>query len=199
MPGQLYVISGPSGAGKSSIIKLLRKDMKGLGYSISHTSREPRGHEVNGIDYHFVNRDTFKRMIDDEAFAEWAEVYDDLYGTSFSGLRGQMDLGLDVVMDLDSEGAKNINRRFSGSILIYVLPPSFEVLEKRLRERATDDEKVINTRIKKARKELKDCAGYDYIILNNDLHESVEEVKSIIISERCRKSRRLPMAEKIFE
>ena len=172
--------------------------MTGLGYSISHTSRRPRNNEVNGNDYHFVDRETFNRMIDDGAFVEWAEVYSDLYGTSFSRLREQTARGSDVVMDLDSQGARNIKQHFKESILIYILPPSFEVLENRLRERATEDEKVVNTRIKKAYKELKDCTGYDYIIFNHDLHQTVEQVKSIIISERCRNSRQLPMVEKIF-
>ena len=111
MSGQIYVISGPSGVGKSTIIRLLREKVTDLGYSISHTSRKPRGNEVNGVDYHFVDRETFSRMIDDGDLVEWAEVYNDFYGTSFSGLRSQIDMGLDVVMDLDSRGAKNIRKQ----------------------------------------------------------------------------------------
>lgn len=198
MSGQLYVISGPSGAGKSRIIQLLRKRVTDLVYSISHTSRKPRKNEVDGVEYHFADRENFERMIKEGAFVEWAEVYHDLYGTSFSSLRVQTDKELDVVMDLDSTGAKNIKEHFKNSILIYVLPPSLEVLEKRLRERATDNERAINTRLEKAFKELKKCARYDYIVVNDDLDKVVREVESIIVSERCRKSRMLPKVKEMF-
>lgn len=198
MPGQLYVISGPSGVGKSTIIELLRKRVTDLGYSISHTSRRPRNKEVNGVDYHFVDRETFNRMIKEDALVEWAEVYHDLYGTSFSSLRDQTERGIDLVMDLDSQGAKNIKAHFENSILIYVLPPSLEVLEKRLRDRATDDEEVIDIRIEKAFRELKECAWYDYIVINDARHKAVGEVESIIISERCRRSNRLSIVEKFL-
>ncbi|MGD2125246.1 MAG: guanylate kinase [Desulfobacteraceae bacterium] len=198
MPGQIYVISGPSGAGKSSVIGLLRESVTGLGYSVSHTTRKPRGDEVNGVDYHFVDRETFKRMIENEDFVEWAEVYDDFYGTSISSLRSQTELGLDVIMDVDVQGAKNMRKHFKESILICILPPSFEVLENRLKGRGTDDRKTIRKRIEKAVKEIENCVWYDYLIFNDDLQEAVEETKCIIVSERCRQSRQLPKAEKIF-
>ncbi len=198
MSGQLYVISGPSGVGKSTIIQLLRERVTGLGYSISHTSRKPRGNEVNGIDYHFVDRETFRRMIDDGALVEWAEVYSDFYGTSISSLRTQKDMGRDVVMDLDSKGAKNIKEHFKESILIYILPPSLELLEKRLRGRAADDEDAINRRIEKAVKELRNHTWYNYIVINDDLAKVVKEVESVIISERCRRSQMLPKVREMF-
>ncbi len=198
MSGQIYVISGPSGAGKSTLIELLIKRVPGIGYSISHTSRNPRDNEVNTVDYHFVDRKTFITMIEDEAFVEWAEVYDDLYGTSSSSLRGQMNQGLDVVMDLDSQGAENIKRHYKDSILIYILPPSLKILEKRLKNRAMDNEKVIEARIKRAVAELQDCLWYDYIIINDDLDEALEKVKSIIISDRCRNSRMHPRIKEML-
>lgn len=169
-----------------------------LGYSVSHTSRNPRSNEVNGVDYHFVSREIFTEMIHDGEFVEWAQVYDDFYGTSFPSLNNQMDQGLDVVMDLDSQGAKNIREHFKNSILIYILPPSMEDLEKRLRERALDEEEAIQTRLEKAYKELKACIWYDYIVINEYIHKSVGEVESIITSERCRKDNRLPMVKEIF-
>ena len=172
--------------------------MTDLVYSTSHTSRKPRKNEVDGVEYLFTDRETFERMIKEGAFVEWAEVYHDLYGTSFSSLRVQTGQELDVVMDLDSTGAKNIKGHFKDSILIYVLPPSLEVLEKRLRERATDNERAINTRLEKAFKELKKCAWYDYIVVNDDLHKVVREVESIIVSERCRKSHMLPKVKEMF-
>ncbi|MFQ5916964.1 MAG: guanylate kinase [Candidatus Binatia bacterium] len=198
MPGQLYVISGPSGVGKSAIITGLRKKILDLEYSISHTTRKPRSTEANGVNYHFVDRETFREMIGDGAFVEWAEIYNDYYGTSFSGLRDQTDRGLDVLMDLDSQGAKNIKEQFEESVLIYVLPPSLEILETRLRERAKDDEKVINTRIEKALKELKDCVWYPYLIINDDLNRAVGAVESIITSERCSNARMLPKVKEML-
>ena len=198
MSGRPYVITGPSGAGKSTIIQGIRKRVTNLGYSVSHTSRNPRRTEVNGVDYHFVSRETFTKMIDDGAFVEWAEVYHDLYGTSFASLEKPLKKGFDVLMDLDSQGAKNIREHFKDSILIYILPPSLGVLEKRLRDRALDDEEVIENRLEKARKELKTCLWYDYIVINEDIDQSVKEVESIIISERCRKENRLPMVKEIF-
>lgn len=198
MPGEIYVISGPSGAGKSALITGLREMLPDLGYSVSHTTRKPRGEEVNGIHYHFVDRDTFQGMIDKGEFVEWAEVYKDFYGTSFSSLQGQTGKDVDMVLDVDVQGARNLRKHFKDSVLIYVLPPSMEVLERRLRERGTDDEAVIRQRIKKAAEEIKNCAWYDYLIFNGNLEKAVEEAKSIVVSERCRKSRQLPKAESLF-
>jgi guanylate kinase len=199
MSGQLFVITGPSGVGKSTIIRRLRKELPGVGYSVSHTSRKPRKNEADGVNYHFVDRETFEKMIGDKAFAEWAKVYEDLYGTSFSSLQSQTDQGLDVVMDLDSQGAKNIKKSFQNSVLIYILPPSLQELEKRLRGRASDREAEIRKRLEKARKEIENCVDYDHIIFNEDLDKTLEEVASIILSERSRRSRRLPLVEKNFK
>jgi guanylate kinase len=198
MAGQLYVISGPSGVGKSSIVRGVRGRVKGLAYSISHTSRKPREGEVDGVDYHFVERDTFKRMIQEGAFAEWAEVYDAFYGTPLDGLQAQMSQGLDVILDVDGQGAENIKKHFKESILIYVLPPSLETLEERLRRRGTDDDEVIRARFEKALREIKRCLHYDYIVFNENIDKAVEEVTSIILSVRARRSKKLPMVEKIF-
>jgi guanylate kinase len=198
MPGEIYVISGPSGVGKSALITGLRGMLPDLGYSVSHTTREPRGEEVNGIHYHFVDRDTFKRMIHNGEFVEWAEVYKDFYGTSFFSLQGQTAKDIDMVLDVDVQGARNLREHFKESVLIYVLPPSMEVLERRLRERGTDDEEAIRKRIEKAAQEIGNCVWYDYLIFNADLERAVEEVKSIVVSERCRRSRQLPKAEGLF-
>ena len=167
MPGQIYVFSGPSGAGKSTLIRAVKQRVAGLGYSISHTSRPPRGQEQDGADYHFVGREAFRRMIDQREFVEWAEVYNDYYGTTFSSLKGPIDKGLDVMMDVDVQGAKNIQRTFKESVLIFVLPPSIQVLEKRLKERGTDDKKALEKRIEKASREIGNCVWYDYLIFNN--------------------------------
>jgi guanylate kinase len=198
MSPKLHVISGPSGVGKSTVITQIMDRVTGLGYSISHTSRRPRGKEVNGVHYHFVGRKTFRRMIDLGEFVEWAEVYNDYYGTSFASLKEPMDEGLDVVMDLDIQGAENIKKHFKDAILIFVLPPSLKELEKRLIGRATDDKIMISERLEKVRTELKACVNYDYIVLNKDLENAVREVESIIRSVRCLKENQLPLVEKIF-
>jgi guanylate kinase len=196
--GRILVVSGPSGAGKSTLIREVRQKVPDLGYSISHTSRPPRGQEKNGAEYHFVSKEIFQKMIDDGEFVEWAEVYQDLYGTSISSLKSQIAIGRDVIMDIDVQGARNIKDHFKDAILIYVLPPSLEILEKRLRARGTDDEKAIRTRLNKAVREIKNCVSYDYLLFNDKLEESVEELKSILIAERCRKSVRLAKAQTLF-
>ncbi len=194
------MVSGPSGAGKSTIIKRLRKKMPDLGYSISHTSRRPRGEEVDGVDYHFVDREGFEKLIEQGAFVEWAEVYGDLYGTSLATLENMMASGVDVLMDVDSQGAMNIKMHFrDASTLIYLLPPSLDTLKDRLRERGTDDDEVIESRMKKAGDELKECLNYDYLIVNDDLEKAVAEVEAVIVSGRCRKSRMLPKIKELFD
>ena len=198
MPGQLYVISGPSGVGKSTIIRRLREKITDLGYSISHTSRRPRRNEIDGVDYYFVTAEVFREMIDEGAFVEWAEVYQDLYGTSSSGLVAQIEAGRDVMLDLDHQGAQRIKEQFNEGILIYLLPPSVESLETRLRGRATDDEEVIKRRIEKAFADLRNCVDYDYLIINDDPNQAVCEVAAIITSERRRRTRMLPQVQKIL-
>ena len=198
MSGKLYVISGPSGVGKSTIVHSLISNVKDLNYSISYSSRSPREKEVDGVDYHFVDRETFEKMIQEKAFVEWAEVYDALYGTSLDVLQSQRSQGLDVVLDMDSQGAVNMRKHYEESTLIYILPPSLEILDKRLRGRGTDAEEVIRARFEKAIKEIKQCVDYDYIVFNENIDRAVEELRYIILSDRAQKSRRLPTVEKIF-
>jgi guanylate kinase len=196
--GQLFVFSAPSGAGKSTIVDTLRKTLSSVGYSVSHTSRRPRGVERDGVHYHFVDRDTFSRMAASNAFVEWAEVYDNFYGTSFSSLDEQTAQGLDVLLDLDPQGAENIKKHYTNSVLIYVLPPSMEVLEKRLRGRGTDDETVMKLRLEQALNDIKTCLWYDYVIINDDLKTAIEDARSIILSERCRTNRQAQKIKDLF-
>jgi len=189
MPAKLYVISGPSGVGKSTLIRRVREDIHDLGYTVSHTSRKPRANEQNGKHYHFVDRQTFQQMIDEKAFVEWAVVYDDFYGTSYEELNRQLNQGFDVILDIDIQGAANIKKEFKKALLIYIFPPSLDVLEKRLRERAMDDESVIKKRLEKSIKVLKNCEWYDYIIINNDLDEATKRLEAVILSERSRTPR----------
>jgi guanylate kinase len=196
--GGIFVVSGPSGAGKSTLIRYVRESVSTLGYSVSHTSRKPRGAEVDGVDYHFVDRTTFTGMVERGDFVEWAQVYDDLYGTSFSSLEIPISQGLDVIMDVDAQGAKNIKARFKESVLVYILPPSLEELAKRLNSRRTESEEAAGTRLEKASKEIKNCLWYDYIIFNDDLMRAVEEMKCVVTAERCRRSRQLARARRAF-
>lgn len=199
MTGQIYVISGPSGVGKSTIIRGLRDDTSNMVYSISHTSREPREKEKDGVHYYFVNRPTFLDMIEDGAFLEWAQVYDDYYGTAYSSIENQLNSGSDVIMDLDPQGAKNIKKAHPESILIFILPPSYEVLEKRLRERATEEEGAIQSRLQKAHRQLMECVHYDYLIVNDILDRASSEAAAVITASRCRRARRLSEVEKNFK
>jgi len=199
MSGKLFVISAPSGTGKSTILMAVRQRLPGLGYSISHTTRKPRGNERNGIDYHFVDDQTFTKMIDQGHLVEWAKVYDNFYGTSSSGLQDLTASGLDVLMDVDIQGGRNIKKRFPDSVLIFLLPPSLEELERRLRKRGTDDEPVIESRMESAVDDIKNCVWYDYIIVNDKLEPAIDEAQSIIVSERCLTARQLPGIRKLFD
>jgi len=198
MSGRLYVISGPSGAGKSTIIHHVMKEIPDLGYSVSHTTRQPREKEVDGKDYHFVDKQTFQRMIREGDFLEWAEVYNDLYGTSLSGLHRRLDMNMDVVLDVDVQGAGNVRRKFEDAVLIFLLPPSLEVLEKRLRNRATESESGFRNRTEKALLEIRESRDYDYIVFNDELRDGVKRVVSIILAERCRSRLLFPKAVEIF-
>lgn len=196
--GRLFVFSAPSGAGKNTIIDSLKTQLDAIGYSLSHTSREPRGNEMDGVHYHFVDKDTFSKMIEDGAFVEWAEVYGNYYGTSFSSLDEQTSQNLDVLLDLDHQGAKNLKNHYPDSVLIYVLPPSLEILENRLRGRGADDEKAMEKRLNLAMDDMKNCMWYDYIIVNDDLEKAKEQAHAILLSERCRTAQRAQKISDLF-
>lgn len=199
MGGRIFVFSAPSGTGKSTIAEALMKRVEGMAYSVSHTSRPPRGRERNGVDYHFVNQRTFREMIEKKAFLEWAEVHAHLYGTALDTVKGQMTSGLDILMDVDVQGGRNVKDQFSDAVLIFILPPSLEILEKRLTARGTDDRKMIQKRMAQASEEIKNCSWYDYIIINDDLKKAVFEAQSIILSSRCRSERRMDWVSNHFE
>ena len=197
--GQLFVFSAPSGTGKSTIVRELRRTVPLLGYSVSHTTRKPRKNEKDGVDYHFVGTDAFKRLIDSGNFLEWAEVYGNYYGTSFSSLDVQLSRGLDVLMDLDPRGAEKVKYRYADSVLIYVLPPSLEVLEKRLRERGTEDNAVMRIRLEKALNDIRNCTWYDYNFINEVLEKAVADAQAIITAERCRSVRQAGKVQALFD
>jgi guanylate kinase len=196
--GHLFVITAPSGTGKSTIIEMLRGNLGEVYYSISHTTRAPREGEVNGVHYHFVSRQAFEKMIQAGEFIEWAVVYDQLYGTSTSAVESALSSGKDILLDLDIQGALEVKRQFSESTLIFIFPPSLEVLKERLQNRSMHDDTNIELRMKRAEEEISKCKDYDFLIVNNALEQSVKEVEAIIISQRARTKRRLPFFQKIF-
>lgn len=196
--GEIFVITAPSGAGKTTIINTVRKNLSGIGYCISHTTREPRDGEVNGLHYYFVDKADFEKRIDMHQFVEWALVYDHLYGTSISSINGELSSGRDLLLDLDIQGAQAIKRRFPESLSIFILPPSMEALEERLKSRTANDKKDIDLRMKKATEEIKRCEDYDFVVVNDDLEQAVKEIEAIITAQKARTKRRLPQVQKIF-
>lgn len=196
--GQLFVISGPSGAGKSTVIWALRARVPDLGYSVSHTTRPPREDEKDGEAYHFVDEAAFRSMISRGEFAEWAEVYGRLYGTAFKSIDRAMEGGKDLVLDVDTQGARHLRQCFPDCVLIFVLPPSLEALRARLCARGAEDAAEIARRMQSALNQIRECAWFHYLVVNEVLEDAVHEVEAVIIAERCRSARRIREARKRF-
>ena len=195
--GIILIVSAPSGAGKTSLCKEIIDIFPGLGHSVSYTTRPMRSGEAEGKDYHFVSPGTFQRMIEEGAFAEWAEVHGNRYGTALRTLERFREEGKDILLDIDCQGAEQLRRNDPDGVHVFVLPPSIEELLRRLKGRETDSSDVIEQRIANARGEMSRAGEYDYIIINDDFDRAVEELKAIFIAERCRTERRLPLARAI--
>lgn len=191
--GLLFVVSAPSGAGKTTICKQVVSDVPDLWYSISYTTRTPRPGEQDGREYRFVNEASFQQMVQRHEFAEWAHVHGNLYGTPRSTLTEKMDGGVDVLLEIDDQGAKQIKKKFSDAVFIYILPPSLEDLETRLTQRAGDAPDEIQRRLQRAREEVWSYREYYYIVKNDDLKQACKVLESIILAER-HKTKRLDMA-----
>lgn len=185
--GTLYIVSAPSGAGKSSLIDAILKRFNSddsLRLSVSHTTRSPRGEEVDHVSYHFVTKEEFEALIERKAFYEYAKVFDNYYGTSREIVEQWLDEGKDVFLDIDWQGARQIREQTPGAKGIFIIPPSLEELENRLRKRGTDAEEVIVKRMNKAVSEISHYNEYDYVIINDDFEQSILSLRSIILANR---------------
>ena len=184
--GTLFVVSAPSGAGKTSLCHELITLLPGLRYSVSCTTRKPRPGEVDARDYHFVDETTFRGMIKEGAFLEWAEVYGHLYGTPRAPIREWIAQGIDVLLDIDTQGALQIRRHEPEAVSIYILPPSLKVLRRRLEDRKGDAPDEIARRLKKAKDEVKHYHDYMHVVINDDFKFSVRQLEAIVLAERTR-------------
>ncbi len=188
--GALFIISAPSGAGKTTLIKRAGEDLENIAFSVSHTTRAPRPGETDGISYHFTDRDAFIEMIDNGEFAEWANVHGNLYGTSLAAIESAREGGNDVILDIDVQGALQLlGGNVEGVKSIFILPPSWAELEKRLRKRGDTAEETISRRMANARGEVDMAAKYDYIVINDDIERALSGLRSIIKTHRLEQKR----------
>jgi guanylate kinase len=192
----VIVVSAPSGAGKTTVIERVLAEIPGIGFSVSHTTRPPRGDEREGVDYHFVDRAGFERLRAEGKLLEWAEVHGNLYGTSRAELEAARAEGRDVLLDLDVQGAAQVRACLPEAVSVFILPPSYPALEQRLRGRGQDDPATIERRLAVAACEIAKVSEYDYALVNDDVDACVEELKTIIRAERCRVS---VMGERVRE
>lgn len=196
--GDVFVISGPSGTGKSTIRREILKLFPELKFSISYTTRAPRKEEQDKVDYHFISRRQFEDMIKKDEFVEWAEVHGDLYGTPSKELKSAIAKGELLLLEIDVQGGAKIKKKFPEAVLIFILPPRLEELEKRLQARAMNSQEEIKCRLQVARKEIQAGKNYDYLVLNNSLKYCVEQIKAIITCQRCRSQRQMPLVNSIL-
>ena len=182
--GHLFIISGPSGVGKGTLLKIICKSISDLSYSVSVTTRKPRKEEREGIDYFFVEEETFKKLIKEDKFAEWAQVHGDYKGTLISAINETLAGGRDLVLEIDVQGALEIKNKYPEGTFIFITPPSLEKLEERLRGRGTENEEDLKKRLNDARFEMEYSKYYDYVLVNDELDKAAEELKAIIANER---------------
>lgn len=200
LQGTLFIVSAPSGSGKSTLVKRVMSQLKRLRFSISHTTRPSRAGERNGVDYFFVDRSTFESMIRGNQFVEHAIVFGNYYGTSCREIEAAQASGDDVILDIDVQGAAQVKQRFGPEVpSIFVLPPSYKVLEQRLRGRSSDGDVVIRQRLEMARREILEFSKYDYVVINEDIERATEMLRSIILAHRARQSRVKDQVENILQ
>lgn len=182
------VVSAPSGGGKTTLCRRLMEKLTDLEFSISHTTRAPRGQEKDGTDYHFVSEAEFKNLIAEDKFLEWAEVHGNYYGSSLEAAREQLAAGHDVLFDIDIQGGYQIKEKMPDAVLIFIVPPSMTVLEQRLRGRGSDAEDVIQKRLKAAREEIEGAVNYSHWIINDDLECALDTFSSVVVAGRVQQA-----------
>lgn len=182
----LVVVSAPSGTGKTTLCNEVIKQLPNLSFSVSHTTREPREAEKHGEDYYFVKEETFKTNVKDGKIAEWTEIYGNFYGTAKETIEQEFDRGIDLIFDIDERGGRQLSEAFSDVVTVLILPPSMEILKKRLIDRGTNKEEDVARRLKQAGEEIKGMSWYSYVIVNDEVKKAVSELKAIITAERCR-------------
>ena len=196
--GQLIVLSGPSGAGKSTVISELFKARGNIHFSVSYTTRAPRAGEQDGVNYNFVSRQEFERMIADNELLEYAEYVGNYYGTSLKVIQDKLAAGIDVLLDIEVQGAAKVRKSCPDALFIFIMPPSFEELSRRLHSRGTDSEEIIAGRLEKAKEELKEIPNYDYLVINDKVEQAAREMESILIAADCRVANRKNIVEGVF-
>jgi guanylate kinase len=189
--GLIFIISAPSGTGKTTLVREVIQQLPGLRFSVSFTTRLPRPDEKEGEDYYFVSHSVFQKMMDQNEFLEWAEVLGNRYGTPRPDLKKMELEGVDLVLDIDTQGAKKVKKEIAQPVLIYVLPPSLRILRERLINRGVDSLERVKFRLSNARRDMEEAYGYHYVIVNDRLEDALEKLKSIIIAERCRRHKKM--------
>lgn len=198
-PGTVFVLSAPSGAGKSTLAKRLLASVPGLHFSVSFTTRKPRPGEVDGRDYFFVDDATFDRMVAEQGLVEWVQVYANRYGTGKAWLQEQVASGRDILLDIETVGARNVKAALPDAVMVFLLPPSAEELARRLRGRGDTDERQIALRMGHARHELEQYPAYDHLIVNDDLEAAYRSLEAVVLAERSRRPRMAGTAHRILE
>lgn len=196
--GTLYIFSAPSGAGKTSLVKALIEGTEDLMVSVSHTTRAMRPGEENGVHYHFTDVMNFQKMVEANLFLEHAQVFDNFYGTSQSAIEQKLADGLDVILEIDWQGARQVRHRISDTISVFILPPSRAELERRLSGRGTDSAEIVARRMHDAVSEMQHYDEYDYLVINDDFQLALAEIRSIIISERLRLGRQRQVHDELL-
>jgi guanylate kinase len=196
----MLIVSSPSGAGKTTLCGRIREEMPRLKFSVSHTTRQPRPNETNGVEYHFTTSADFEAMVAADAFAEWAKVHGRYYGTALSEIENaKADPKIDgILFDIDFQGARQIRATFPEAVAVFILPPSLDELERRLRGRGTEDEETTLRRLANAKREIAHYGLFDYIVVNEEIEHAARSMHSIVMAERCKRGRHAQRCEQLL-